>query len=246
VILRAARRAVALALALAACMLRYGSARVRGPLSLTQRAFWLQDACQLVLASLGIRYSVEGDRPPNGLVVANHLSYLDIVLLSAAMPCFFVAKAEIRRWPYFGTAARLGGTLFIDRASRASAEKIAAVMAERLALPVPILLFPEGTSSDGSTVLRFHPRLFEPAIRAKALVTPAAVRYVLSDGAREDDLCWFGDDTFLPHLWRVLRAADFRAELSFGTPRVYPNSRAAASLTRSDVVAMRTTGLIPK
>jgi lyso-ornithine lipid O-acyltransferase len=244
VILRAARRAVALALALTVCILRYGWARMRGRLGLTERAVWLQGACQLVLTSLGIRYSIEGDRPEKGLVVANHLSYLDIVLLSAAMPCFFVAKAEIRRWPYFGSAARLGGTLFIDRASRGSAEKIAATMAERLSLPVPILLFPEGTSSDGHTVLRFHPRLFEPAIRAKAPVTAAAVRYVLADGAEERDLCWFGKDTFLPHLWKVLRAGDFSAKLSFGTPRVYPDRRAAAAATHDEVATMRASSLV--
>ena len=95
------------------------------------------------------------------LVVANHLSYLDIVILSAAMPCFFVAKAEIDKWPYFGKAARVGGTMFIDRSSLASAERVAAMIGERLKLPVPVLFFPEGTSTDG-TMLRFHSQ----AIRA--------------------------------------------------------------------------------
>ncbi len=99
----------------------------------------------------------------SGLVVANHLSYLDIVILSAAMPCFFVAKAEIDKWPYFGKAARVGGTMFIDRSSLASAERVATMIGERLKLPVPVLFFPEGTSTDG-TMLRFHSRLFEPAI----------------------------------------------------------------------------------
>ncbi|HEY6488317.1 MAG: lysophospholipid acyltransferase family protein [Terracidiphilus sp.] len=243
-ILRVGWRAAALALALAGCFLRYGLIRLRGPLGLPQRARWLQDACRPVLSSLSIQYRVEGDAPREGLVVANHLSYLDIALLSAAMPCFFVAKAEVRRWPYFGRAACLGGTLFIDRASRASAEKVASAMAERLALPVPILLFPEGTSSDGSTVMRFHPRLFEPAVLARVPITPAAIRYRLSNGAQERDLCWFGDEEFLPHLWKVLRAPEFTAELRFGAAKIYLDSRTAAEATHAEVAAMRTASLV--
>jgi len=131
-----------------------------------------------------------------------------------------VAKAEIDRWPYFGRAARIGGTLFIDRSSMASAEKVADTIAERLALPVPILFFPEGTSTDGSTVLRFHSRLFEPAVRAGAPVTTATVRYVLDGGAQERDLCWFGDDPFLPHLWKALGSSGFTAEVRFGEPQI--------------------------
>lgn len=242
--LRAGWRAVALAMALARCFVRYGIARLRGPLSLPQRALWLQDASRLILASLGIQRRLEGDVPPSGLVVANHLSYLDIVLLSAAMPCFFVAKAEIRLWPYFGTAARLGGTLFIDRASRASAERVAAAMADRLSLRVPILLFPEGTSSDGNNLMRFHPRLFEPAVRAGVPITPAAVRYRLPHGAQERDLCWYGDEAFLPHLWKVLHAPDFIAELRFGAGQIYPDSRAAAAATHAEVAAMRSASLV--
>ena len=237
--LRAVRRAVALGLALAVCVLRFWLARLRGPLTLLRRAHWLQSSCRLILTSLGIHYRVEGRPPSHGLVVANHLSYLDILILSAAMPCFFVAKAEIRRWPFFGKAARTGGTLFIDRSSRASAEKVAGLIGERLASPVPVLFFPEGTSSDGSTVLHFHSRLFEPAVVAGAPVTAAAVRYVLQRGAEERDLCWFGDDAFLPHLWKALGTAGFSAEVRFGEPRVYHHRRTAADHTHAEITAMR-------
>src|SRR6202007_644478 len=174
--------------------------RIRGPLSLERRALWLQSACRLVLRSLGIHYHVEGEPPARGVVVANHLSYLDILIFSSAMPCFFVAKAEIDKWPYFGRAARTGGTLFIDRARLSSADQVARQISDRLALPVPILFFPEGTSTDGSTVQRFHSWLFEPAVCAGAPVTAASVRYALADGSQERDLCWFGDAPFLPHL----------------------------------------------
>ncbi len=242
--LRAVRRAVALGFALVVCVLRYWSMRLRGPVALEQRAQWMQFAGRTVLASLGVTYRFEGDPPKSGIVVANHLSYLDIAIFSAIMKCFFVAKAEISRWPYFGEAARSGGTLFVDRSSVTSAESVAAEIGERLALPVPVLFFPEGTSTDGSSVLRFHSRLFEPAIQAGAPVTAAAIRYVLADGSEERDLCWFGDDAFLPHLWKTLGTVGFVAEIRFGEPKVYSDRRAAADQTREEVIAMRESNLV--
>lgn len=237
--LRAVRRAVTLGYSLSMCMVTYWIARMRGPLTLVDRAHWLQSACRRILRSLGIHSEVVGDPPQSGVVVANHLSYLDIVILSAAMPCFFVAKAEIGKWPFFGWAARAGGTLFINRSSMASAEKVSAVIAERLALPIPVLFFPEGTSTDGSEVLRFHSRLFEPPVRAGALITTATLRYVLVDGSEERDLCWFGDDPFLPHLWKALGTKGFTAEVRFGKPQVYPHRRVAADLTHAEISALR-------
>ena len=232
------RRAVALGLALITTILRFWMLRLSGPRTLERRARWLQESCLRVLRSMEIECDVEGRIPAHGLVVANHLSYLDIVVLSAVMPCFFVAKAEIWRWPFFGKAARVGGTLFLDRASVASAEKVSERIRERLKLPVPVLLFPEGTSTDG-TMRRFHGRLFEPAIRAEAPVTAVAIRYVTSDGTPERELCWFGDASFGPHLLRTLGKPEFRAELHFGEPRVYAHRRIAARETFTEIAAMR-------
>jgi len=158
---RSVRRAVALAFALAICILRYWLRRVRGPMTLEDRAAWLQEAAIRVLKSLDITWSVEGQPPACGLVVSNHLSYLDIPIISATMPCFFVAKMEVDRWPVFGKAARSGGTIFLDRSSQASATRVAEQITERLKLPIPVLLFPEGTSTDGAQVLRFHSRLIQ-------------------------------------------------------------------------------------
>jgi 1-acyl-sn-glycerol-3-phosphate acyltransferase len=237
--LRRFRRAVALGLALVLCVLRFWLACLRGPMTLERRALWVHSAARTVLASLGIHYQIEGEPPARGLVVANHLSYLDILILSAAMPCFFVAKAEIDKWPFFGKAARTGGTLFIDRSSLASAQRVSAIIAKRLELPVPVLFFPEGTSTDGTSLLRFHSRLFEPAILGGAPVTAAAVRYVIEDGTPERELCWFGEDAFLPHLWKALGTAGFSAEVHFGDPQVYPHRRTAADQTYAEIAAMR-------
>jgi 1-acyl-sn-glycerol-3-phosphate acyltransferase len=230
---------VALAVALIGCFLSYWFLRIRGKPSLEQRANWLQSACRLVLRGLQIRYEVKGTPPQSGIIVANHLSYLDIVILSAIAPCFFVAKKEIRKWPYFGRAAQAGGTLFLDRSSLASAERVAQKIAERLSLPVPVLFFPEGTSTDGSSLLPFHRWLFEPAVRAGAWVTPAAITYRLANGVPEEELCWYGNQGFLPHLWKALAIAEFTAHVEFGDSQHYQDRRAAATETHAAVLAMR-------
>lgn len=187
---------------------------------------------------MGIQFRVAGSVPARGLVVSNHLSHIDILIYGAIVPCFFVSKAEVAAWPYFGWAARTGGALFLDRRRRASANMVAQAMSERLRLAVPVMLFPEGTSTDGGEVLRFHPRLFEPAIVAQAPVTAAAIRYVNKGGA-ERELCWFGDMPFVPHLWRVLGSRGFSAEVRFGEPRKYSSRRDAVQSTHEEVVAMR-------
>ncbi len=237
--LRRVRRAVALAFALALCVARYWLKRIRGPLTLEQRAVWLQQAVRMILKCLGIAYQVEGQPPARGLVVSNHLSYLDILIISAAMPCFFVAKMEIDRWPFFGKAARTGGTIFVDRSSLASAISVAEQISERLKLPVPVLLFPEGTSTDGAEVLRFHSRLIDPATTAGAPITAAALRYVIEGGVEERELCWYGDEQFATHLWKVLGVVGFSAELRFFEPRIYPDRRTAADETHAKITAWR-------
>jgi 1-acyl-sn-glycerol-3-phosphate acyltransferase len=182
---------------------------------------------------------VYGLPPSQGLVVANHLSYLDSVIISSAMPCVYVAKVEISRWPFFGKFARRSGTIFIDRSSRASTEEVAQEILSRLSLPLPVLLFPEGTSTDGSSVLRFHSSLFHPVTEARAQITAASIRYIFHDGTAERDLCWFDDSLLLPHIWKALGTSGFTAELIFGEPRVYTHRRTAADATHADIVAMR-------
>lgn len=233
------RRAVALAFALALCILSYWLRRIRGAMTLEERAVWLQHASARVLKSLGITWRVEGRPPRCGLVVSNHLSYLDIPIISATMPCFFVAKMEVGGWPIFGKAARSGGTIFLDRSSMASAMSVADQIAKRLKLPVPVLLFPEGTSTDGAQVLRFHSRLIDPATSTAAPITAAAIRYVTEDGTGERELCWYGDESFATHLWKVLGVAGFSAQLHFGTPQIYSDRRVAADQTHAEITAWR-------
>jgi 1-acyl-sn-glycerol-3-phosphate acyltransferase len=232
---------VALGWALTLCLFHFCVGRLRGPMTLERRTRWVHKCGHLVTAGMGIEVRVTGHPPASGLLVSNHLSYLDIVAYCAATPCFLISKKEVRSWPFFGMLARMGGTLFVDRARLASAEAVARQISHRLVYPAPILLFPEGTSSDGRKVLRFHTRLIEPAVIAEAQMTAAAIRYVVQ-GGHERDLCWFDDTLFLPHLFRVLGTAGFSAEIRFGEPRVYPDRRTAASKMHAEVTAMRGLG----
>lgn len=222
-------------------LVRFWQMKLRGPMTLERRALWMQWSARAIMRSMGIHTRVHGLPPKHGLVVANHLSYVDVVILSAERPCFFIAKAEIASWPYFGPTARMGGTIFVDRSSLPSAQSVAQQMTERLkSTPsVPVLLFPEGTSTDGRQVLRFHSRLIDPATSLGVPITTATIRYVLEGGVEEIELCWHDDQAFISHLWKVLGAVGFSAEITFGEPRIYPDRRVAADATHDEVVAVR-------
>ncbi|MGA8111039.1 MAG: lysophospholipid acyltransferase family protein [Acidobacteriaceae bacterium] len=240
-VLRAALRLVALLFSLARIAVRFRLLAFRrgSRLDLNDRARWLHLSCRTVLRSLGVRPECRGLRPVRGLVCSNHLSYLDIAVYAATLPCVFVSKVEVSRWPVFGFFARAGGTLFIDRQSRASTEQVAGHIAAALATGIPVLLFPEGTSTDGSAVLRFHPSLLEPAIRAEADIAAAAIAYRAADRP-ERDLCWFGDAPFLPHLLRTLGYRGVTATVEFyPEPAAYTDRKAAALEVQEKVEALR-------
>jgi 1-acyl-sn-glycerol-3-phosphate acyltransferase len=230
---------VALSLLLLYCMGRSIYQRLRRPDTLESRAQWLHESGVMVMKRMRIGLRITGTPPAHGLLVANHLSYLDILIFGAALPCYLVSKAQIGSWPLFGILARAGGTIFVDRSSRASAESVTEVIAERLKGPVPVLFFPEGTSTDGAQLLQFHSRFYVPAVDAAVPVTAAAVRYLAADGTPEREICWFGDASFLPHLWKVLGGPDISAELHFGEPQIYGDRRSAASATYAEIEAMR-------
>jgi 1-acyl-sn-glycerol-3-phosphate acyltransferase len=241
---RAFRRAVALALALTYILLRSLYLRLFRPDTLERRALWLHESGVMAMRMLGVQLRVTGNPPASGLLVANHLSYLDIAIFAAALPCYLVSKIQISRWPFFSTLARAGGTIFVDRSSRASAEAVTLIIAGRLKGPVPVLFFPEGTSTDGSQLLRFHSRFYTPAVDAGVPVTASAIRYVPGDGAPESDLCWFGNTAFLPQLWKALGAPNFSVEVTFGEPHIYTNRRTAADETHAEIEAMRSGGVL--
>lgn len=236
---RAIRRLIALGLVLLLCIPRLWLYRLRGPLTLHRRAMWGHATGKQLMAAMGIRFNVSGQLPQSGLLVSNHLSYLDILVYGSILPCFFVSKAEVSRWPFFGWMSRAGGTIYVERSGRANVDSVVKQMADRFDLPVMVLLFPEGTSTDGSQLLHFRSRLFTPAIETGAPITSAAISYVAEDGTQEREFCWFGDAEFLPHLLKTLVGPRFTAEVHFGESMVYVDRRQAALATYAVVAELR-------
>lgn len=210
--LRVARRGgAALAVLLAGVLLIL-------PLRLAERLFhgrrrpWtgphVQAVCRLTLAVLGIGWTRRG-RPMRGpgAVVANHSSWLDILALNAAMPVIFVSKAEVAGWPGINVLTRVAGTHFVARDPRL-AQAQAAGLAARVRAGHRLLVFPEGTSSDGHRVLPFKPTLFQgfldPDLPAGLAVQPVSVRYHAPPGADPRVYGWWGDMDLGPHLLAVL------------------------------------------
>lgn len=187
------------------------------------------------MLSIGLECEARGERPVEGLIVSNHLSYLDILAYASTMPCVFVAKSDVRSWPVFGFLARCGGTIFIDRGNRAGAAEVVQQIAEALKAGVAVLIFPEGTSTDGSVVLRFHPSLLEPAVQCGAPVRAAAVGYRLP-GGNESDLCYYGDVRFVPHLLATLGRIGVTAQIEFHPDTVQYGDRKAAALDLQEKV----------
>lgn len=162
----------------------------------------------------------EGNAGDAQLIVANHMGYLDVVALGMLGPMAFVSKSEVRRWPGIGRLATRGGTIFVDRERRGSLLDAAGAIRARVDAGVPVVVFPEGTSSDGSSVLPFHPSLFEIAVREHWRVAPAAIAYELPEGGDPaTDVAYWGGMTFVPHFLRVLALPRIVARIRFGAPR---------------------------
>src|SRR5438270_2878783 len=170
----------------------FAGMRVRGKVSPKERAEWLRGVCARTIRRVGVAVQVEGEVPRDGLIVANHLSYADILTISSILPCAFIAKKEVRSWPIFGWIAAKSGTLFVDRERKLETARFNESIDEVLRSGLPVVLFPEGTSTDGSTVLPFRPSLFEPAIASGAASTPAWIGFEASSGSVSNDICYWG------------------------------------------------------
>ena len=215
---------------------RFSTRRVRARLSLEERAEWLHESCRAGLRRLNISVHARGAFPRHGLLISNHLSYLDILVYSSLSPCVFVSKKEVRSWPIFGQMACMAGTVFIDRSRSADARRVNSEMLEALSKGAVVVLFPEGTSSDGSTVLPFRPALFEAAVEAGEPVTPAHLRYDVADGSPGNDVCYWGTMTFFPHLLRLLSKKGIRAAIHFAPEATMFEDRKLAAKQMHELV----------
>ncbi len=182
-----------------------------------ERAKHIADWARGLLRLLNVTVRIRGEPLQQGplLVVLNHVSWLDILVMLAAQPVSFVSKAEVRHWPLIGWLATQVGTLFIERSSRKDAMRVVHHMADALRAGGIVAVFPEGTTSDGSGVLPFHANLLQSAISCHAPVQPVALRFLEADGRLCLSAAYIGDDTLLASVWRMLRAAPVTASLEF-------------------------------
>lgn len=187
---------------------------------------------------LGIDIQVSGPRPVNGpaFVIANHVSWLDIIVLSAVAPVSFVAKQEVARWPFFGTLARLQRTVFVDRDRRHSTGKERDSISDRLKEGGMIVLFPEGTSGDGRSILPFRSSYFGAVHDPEIPVIPVTLAYTESWGLpltpRElPRYAWYGDMDLPPHLWNAVAEGPLTVEVIFHPAETLHHAKARKTLS---------------
>jgi len=149
------------------------------------------------------------------MLVLNHISWLDIFVIDAILPATFVAKSEIRSWPVAGWLCTLVGTLYIERGTRAGARAAREAIARELGEGTLVAICPEGTTTFGDTLERFHAALFQPAIDAAATIQPVALRYLDALGRRSDAAAYVGETSFLGALWGTLSARRIVVEVTY-------------------------------
>ena len=172
------------------------------------------------LVCMGVQLRVVGTPPAGGplLLVANHISWLDIVVLHAARHCRFVSKDDVRQWPLIGVLATGAGTLYVKRSSSRDAMRVVHRMTEALRDGDVLAVFPEGTTSDGRSLLPFHANLLQAAISAPSPVLPVALSY--TDGGATGPsraVTYIDDESLVGSIWRTLGARDMTATVAFGT-----------------------------
>ena len=171
----------------------------------------------LDILNIGIR--TEGQRPVRGesgcMVVANHVSWLDIFVLNAIYPSRFIAKAEVRNWPLIGWLCKRSNTIFIERAMRRNAASVNRHISCLLNRGICVGLFPEGTTTDGKQVGHFHSALIQPAVDAGAMLCPVTLRYQDEAGDQCSAAAFTGDTTLVQSIWKILRCRQLDALVTF-------------------------------
>lgn len=197
-----------------------GELLLKRPATREARADWLNRFAAHVMRKMGIEIEVVGSFPERGSVISNHLSYLDIPVFAALHPCVFVSKAEVLDWPVMGWMTKMAGTVYVQRGHGGSAVKARKGMQQAADAGLPVVFFPEGTTTNGGELLRFHSGLLADAMEEREPVTAAYLRYSLGAGndanvTVADDVCYWGDAKMLPHIFKLMGLKGLRAEVRF-------------------------------
>lgn len=175
-----------------------------------------------LLRIVGVSTCIEGSPPDDcesgAMIAANHVSWIDIFVVSSVRPTRFIAKSEIRDWPIAGWVAERAGTIFIKRERRRDTARINDLVHEALVQGDRVGLFPEGTTTEGDRLLKFHSSLFEPAVVNQARVHPCAIRYEHADGSLCRPMAYAGEISFRQSLGLVMRQRNVVARVAFAPP----------------------------
>jgi lyso-ornithine lipid O-acyltransferase len=217
---------------------------VRRPKVGAEGAVWIHGWCRRIVRAMGFKYGVQGVVPRGGAVVSNHLSYLDILLYSSVQPFVMVAKTEVRGWPLLGWLTAQAGTVYVERGGGPKTyPAVNAAMAEAYRSGLPVLFFPEGTTTDGDGVLPFRRGLFHSVLNGGVALRTAALRYSLDshdvngDATVGEDVCWWGDAGFTSHIFRLLGLHGLQAQIQFGEEIADRTDRFVLSETAHAAVA---------
>lgn len=209
-LLRLARLALHLVRGLFIAWLRYP--RLSEAEQLAQKRRWSQALLSILAVSVRVK-GFSGKLPGRCMLVLNHISWLDIFAVDARFPATFIAKSEIRRWPVVGWLCSLVGTLYIERGRRSAARHARQAVARALERGELIAVFPEGTTTHGGSLERFHAALFQPALDAAATLQPVALRYLDGRGRHTDAAGYVGETSLLDSVWTIVSTRRMVVEL---------------------------------
>lgn len=209
-----------------------------------QREMRVQAWSLQFLALWDIHLRVLGQPVSSGpaLMVANHISWLDILVIHAARHCRFVSKSDVRDWPLVGMLATGAGTLYIERTNRKDALRMVKDMADAMKNGDVVAIFPEGTTSDGRELLPFHANLIEAAVQAGAPVQPLSLKFIDAlTGEISFGPCYIGDDSLIGSMWRTLKSSRIEAVVHFGELQEANgrNRRVWAQDLRREIIGLR-------
>jgi 1-acyl-sn-glycerol-3-phosphate acyltransferase len=212
-------------------------------------AVWVSAWCRRIVRALGLQCEIEGPIPEAGAgglgVVANHLSYLDILVMSAVRPFVMVSKCEVRGWPLLGWITAQAGTVYVERADVKGGQtqthaEVNAMMAAAFRSGLPVLFFPEGTTTSGDGVLPFRRGLFNSVVYDRVPVKTAALAYAIDASnvgcTVGEDVCFVGDAEFGPHLFKALGLKGVKVRVRFGAETIAGEDRFALALNARDSV----------
>jgi 1-acyl-sn-glycerol-3-phosphate acyltransferase len=196
---------------------------------------WMKRLCQI----LGLKVSTSGTPKPyfGTLIVANHISWLDIIALASIRHATFMSKSEVKSWPVFGLLARASGTLFIERHNKTALVQAVDAIAELLEQGQTVVIFPEGTTSEGTDVGPFYSGLFNAALKTRCLVQPVAISYT-RDQQRDDIAPYTLNDNFVIHLLRIMQQDSTHIHVDF-LAKIRPHSYTRSELANTTRARIR-------